>query len=95
MLLTEQWRTLETVGGSPTPTRRKGDDSESLRKCRGSKEVRSRAGGGAVGMQRKAPDHTEGGRRERIGSLSDSDDEGNHPRHVLIDEFDLRNERRQ
>src|SRR5262245_47575755 len=43
-------------------------------------------------MQRKAPDHTEGGRCECIGALRDRDDEGDHPRDVLVDELDLRNE---
>jgi hypothetical protein len=85
------------LSGTPqvSAARREGGDSESLRKRGGSKEMWSRAGGGAFGIQRKAPDHTEGGRREGVGALRDRDDEGDHPRDVLVDELDLRNEWRQ
>src|SRR5262245_13247561 len=95
VLLNEQWRMPDVGDRSSTPTRRKGGDSESLRKRGGSKNVWSRAGGGAFGVQRQAPDHTEDSWRERISGLCDCDDEGDHPRNVLVDEFDLRNEWRQ
>ena len=95
MLLNEQWRMPDAGDRSSTPTRREGGDSESLRKRGGGKQVWSRAGGGAFGMRRKTPDHTEDGRCERIGGLCDSNDKGNHPRNVFVDEFDLRDEWRQ
>ena len=47
------------------------------------------------GRWRELPDHTEDDGRKCVRALRDRDDERDHARHVISDEFNLGNQRRQ
>src|SRR3546814_8812327 len=78
-----------------TPTREKCAHCQPLHKRGSDEEAGSCAGVAPCRMRSEFPDQAEGGRCECIGTLCDRNDEGDHTRHVVRDEFDLSNERRQ
>ena len=46
-------------------------------------------------LRHQFPNQTKRGRGECIGALGNGNDEGDHPGHIVLDEFDLGNQRRQ